>query len=434
MLCNMMAMMIRSLIASESQAREAALALGELDHALSSEQVLGSIVKGLPAQVVEGVRKALATERRELQELVKAYERAKAGDYAPMRRKAGNDPGAALIVARISRALSQKELARKLGLREQAVQRYEAEKYRSISLGNYLKFASVLGLDWRIEIGKANGGGWALAHEISAGEARKVLKHGREQGWFEKDASDEDGLGQLKRHMAEHVVKYGTPSLLRTGLNVVDHSEDWVLLSWKAQVSRRAEAAAEALPTYRPLEVSWLLDLVRLSAHDDGPARAGELLRAHGIVLVIEPPIVGMGVDGAAFLVGDTPVVALTLRRDTIDNFWFTLLHEIAHIILHYRTGLATGFFDDVEAPLLDEMESEANSFAANLLVPEEVWRRSPARIAKSAGPIEALARQLGVHSAILFGRLRRERGDYSIFSNKIGQGTVKRQLLGRTA
>jgi len=426
--------MYRSLIASDSQAREAALALAELDHALSSEQVLASIVKGLPTEVVTGVRKSLTTERREIQELLDAYEQAKGGDFALMRRQAGNDLGAALIVARISRKLSQKELARKLGLREQAVQRYEAEKYRSISLGNYLKFASVLGLDWRTELGRAESGGWALAHEISPGEARKVLKHGREQGWFAHDASDEDGLSQLKRHMAEHAVKYGTPSLLRTGLNVVDHSEDWVLLSWKAQVTRRAEAAAEGLPAYRPMEVLWLQDLVRLSAGEEGPVLAAGLLRTHGIILIIEPHIPGMGVDGAAFLVGEIPVVALTLRRDSIDNFWFTLLHEVAHIVLHYRTGLVTGFFDGEEAPSADEIEAEANSFAANLLVPQEIWRRSPARIAKNAAPIEALARQLSVHPAILFGRVRKERGDYSIFSNKIGQGSVKRQLLGATA
>lgn len=423
-----------SLIASETQVREATLALAELDHALSSEQVLASIVKGLPSEVVNGVRKSLSLERREIQELLDAYERAKNGDFALMRRKAGNDPGAALIVARISRKLSQKELARKLGLREQAVQRYESEKYRSISLGNYLKFASVLGLDWRIELGRPESGGWALAQEISPVEIRKVVKHGRERGWFAYDASDEDGLSQLKRHMAEHVVKYGTPSLLRTGLNVVDHSEDWVLLSWKAQVSRRAEAEAEGLPPYRPMEVLWLQDLVHLSAREQGPALAVALLRAHGIILIIEPHIPGMGVDGAAFLVGDVPVVALTLRRDSVDNFWFTLLHEIAHIILHYRTGLATGFFDSEEASSADDVEAEANSFAANLLVPEEVWRRSPARIAKNAAPIEALARQLGVHPAILFGRLRKERGDYSIFSNKIGQGTVRRQFPGAAA
>jgi len=429
--------MIRNLIASESQARDASLALAELDEALSSEQALAAIVKGLPSQVVDGVRKSLTTERRELQDLLKAYELAKAGDFELLRRKAGNDPGAALIVARISRGLSQKELGRKLGLREQAVQRYEAEKYRSISLANYLKFASVLAVEWRFEFAAGAADGWALAKDISAAEARKVLKHARDHGWFDKDepASDEDGLSQLKRYMAEHVVKYGAPSLLRTGLNVVDHSDDWALLSWKAQVTRRAEVVIErSISSYRPTEVSWLLELVRLSAHDDGPERAADFLKAHGIILMVEPHITGMSVDGAAFLVGDVPVVAMTLLRDALDNFWFTLLHEVAHIILHYRTGLATGFFDNFDTPAVDELEQEANLFAANLLIPEELWRRSPARIAKNAAPIEALARQLGIHAAIIFGRVRMERSDYAIFANKIGQGTVRRQLLGTKA
>jgi len=59
------------------------------------------------------------------------------------------------------------------------------------------------------------------------------------------------------------------------------------------------------------------------------------------------------------------------------------------------------------------------------------VWKRSPARIAKTVAPIEALAKQLGIHPAIVFGRIRKERNDYAIFANKIGQGTVQRQLFG---
>jgi HTH-type transcriptional regulator / antitoxin HigA len=427
-------MITRTLIASDSQARDAALALAELDRALSSEQALAAIVKGLPPQVIGGVRKSLTTERHELQTLLDAYEQTKTGNIELLRRKAGNDLGAALIVARLSRGFSQKELARRLGLREQAVQRYEAEKYRSISLVNYLKFASVLGVEWRIQFAADSRDGWALAKDISPAEARKVLKHARENNWFDNNdqPSDEDGLSQLKRYMAEHVVKYGAPSLLRTGLNVVDHSEDWSLLSWKAQVTRRAEKVIERdSPSYRPLEVSWLLDLVRLSAHDEGPARAADFLKERGIVLIAEPHIVGMSVDGAAFLVGDTPVVAMTLLRDTIDNFWFTLLHEVAHIILHYRTGLATGFFDSFQAAAVDELEEEANLFAANLLIQEELWRRSPARIAKSAAPIEAFAQKLGIHPAIIFGRIRMERNDYSLFANKIGQNMVRRQFFG---
>jgi HTH-type transcriptional regulator/antitoxin HigA len=137
-----------------------------------------------------------------------------------------------------------------------------------------------------------------------------------------------------------------------------------------------------------------------------------------------------MSVDGAAFLVDDVPVIGMTLRRDSIDNFWFTLLHEVAHIVLHYRTGLLSGFFDDVTLPDIDEFEREADRFAQNLLIPDEIWTRSPARIARKAESIEKFAAMLGIHPAIVFGRIQMERDDYSIFADRIGRGTVRKQLL----
>ena len=69
-----------------------------------------------------------------------------------------------------------------------------------------------------------------------------------------------------------------------------------------------------------------------------------------------------MKIDGAAFLVDEIPVIGMTLRLDAVDNFWFTLLHEVAHVILHYRTGLASGFFDDVDNPAIDELESRSRT------------------------------------------------------------------------
>jgi HTH-type transcriptional regulator/antitoxin HigA len=136
-----------------------------------------------------------------------------------------------------------------------------------------------------------------------------------------------------------------------------------------------------------------------------------------------------MSLDGASFLAGDIPVIGLTLLRDSLDNFWFTLLHEVAHIILHYRTGLSAGFFDDLTENDIDEFEVEANQFAGNLLIPEEAWARSPARISKTVEPIERFAEQLGISPAIVFGRIRMERNNYSIFSNQIGRGVVRKLL-----
>ena len=147
-------------------------------------------------------------------------------------------------------------------------------------------------------------------------------------------------------------------------------------------------------------------------------------------MLVAEPQIPGMKVDGAAFLLEGVPVIGLTLRRDTVDNFWFTLLHEVGHVILHYRTGLRTGFFDDTDTTDVDEIEQEANEFASNVLIPEERWKRSPARITKSPAVVEKFAKELGINPAIVFGRIQKERGNYAIFSNSIGRGAVRKHLI----
>lgn len=424
--------MFEGIIANDRQARDAATTLERISRALSSEQIFKSLVEGLPQEVIEGVHRSLRSERDELTDLLSAYGEARAGDPERLRKRAAGDLGGLMIVARVARGWSQKELARRIFMPEQQVQRYEAERYRSISLGNLMRVARALGVSLTADLAGQLPTRWLPDLEMSSSEAQKVLKHAKAQGWLvTPDCSDESGLIQLKRTVAEHVGEHGTPSLLRTGLNVEDHSEDWLLLAWKAQVTRRAKAVIQKQRMhYSPLDVSWLKDLVGLSIRDDGPIAAQSMLAEHGIILVAEPQIAGMNVDGAAFLVEATPVIGLTLRHDRLDNFWFTLLHELAHVVLHYRTGLASGFFDSIESPSIDELESEADRFAENLLIPSAVWDRSPARIAKSPEPIERLAEQLGIAPAVVFGRIRKERRNYALFSNKIGSGKVRRQLL----
>ena len=420
------------IISNDRQARETAALIEQINQALSSEQVLKSIVEGLPREVIDGVRRSLNSEKNELLECLEAYHEARSGNFESLKARTGNDLGDFLIAARIIKGWSQKDLARNLGLREQAIQRYEAERYRSISLGNYLRFAKILSVRLSADLLPAFARDILPSFESTEKEAQKVLKHARAHGWLQNnDESDENGFNQLIRHMTDHVEIHGTPSLLRTGMNVEDHSTDWLLLCWKAQVTRRAKAEIETSKAkYRPLDVLWLMDLVRLSRLENGPRQAKDLLLEHGIILIIEPQIPGMKVDGAAFLIDQIPVIGMTLLRDSIDNFWFTLLHEIGHVILHYRTGLSAGFFDDTETTDVDELEEEANKFAANMLIPEEVWSRSPARISKTAGPIEHFAEQLGISPAIVFGRVRLERKNYSIFSDKIGRGKIRKQFL----
>src|SRR5260370_12143673 len=180
-----------------------------------------------------------------------------------------------------------------------------------------------------------------MASEIKISEIKKIVRHAKQYNWFDDDlvgAPEEESYNYLQRYISNHILTYGSPTLLRTGLNVQDYSNDLLLIAWRARISRVAEnIISNQNPEYNALNITWLRDLVRLSVFEDAPGQARQFILLHGIVLVAEPQIIGLRLDGVAFLVGNTPVIGMTLRRDALDNFWYTLSHEIAHVILHYQ-------------------------------------------------------------------------------------------------
>ncbi|QBK29558.1 XRE family transcriptional regulator [Roseitalea porphyridii] len=425
-------MVFNGITLNEKEVRDARARISRLSEALSSEHALEPIVAGLPPEVVSQVSRMMKAERNRLTQAVEAYEQAK-DTKRPTALKAlvNHDLGLMLIVARIANGFSQKDLAWRLGVKEQQVQRWEAERYAQISLKNYHRVAALLGVrPWADISDQPEFRGLdKVIDGVSKAEIKKILRHGRDNGWFAEDFNE----GELRRYIAENRIDFGSPGLLRTGLNVVDHSEDVMLHAWRARVTARArEAFSGVEEDYEPLELNWMPELVRLSREADGPLRAMTMLANHGIVLIVEPQVPGLKIDGAAFVVDGRPVIGMTLRTDTVDNFWFTLMHELAHVTLHYSTGLAVGFYDQTDqGTSVDEQEEEANRFASNLLIPEERWRRSMARIAKSATVIERFANELSIHPAIVFGRVRKERDDWSLFADKIGRNAVRKLFVG---
>lgn len=417
---------------NEKEARETRARISRLSEALHSERAMEPVVAGLPPEVVSQVSRMMKAERARLTQAVKAYEEAKDTQRpTALKELVNRDLGLMLIVARIANGFSQKDLAWRLGVKEQQVQRWEAERYAPISLKNYHRVAALLGVrPWADMPDQPELRGLdKVIDGVSKAEIKKILKHGRENGWFAEDFTE----AELRRYIAENRIDFGSPGLLRTGLNVVDHTEDVMLHAWRARVTARArEAFAGVEAVHEPLELKWMPEMVRMSNEPGAPLRAVEVLANRGIILIVEPQVPGLKIDGAAFIVDGRPVIGMTLRTDTVDNFWFTLMHELAHVTLHFSTGLAVGFYDQTDQETsVDEQEEEANRFASNLLIPEERWRRSTARIAKSAAVIERFANELGIHPAIVFGRIRKERGEWSLFTNKIGRNTVKKLFVG---
>ena len=75
-------------------------------------------------------------------------------------------------------------------------------------------------------------------------------------------------------------------------------------------------------------------------------------------------------IDGASFYDSKNPVVVYACRYDRIDNFWFTMAHEISHILLHLNKE--NYFLDNLER-LETDMQQEAKDLAVKILKVEDV-------------------------------------------------------------
>jgi HTH-type transcriptional regulator/antitoxin HigA len=151
-----------------------------------------------------------------------------------------------------------------------------------------------------------------------------------------------------------------------------------------------------------------------------------------GVSLVVEPHLPETYIDGAAILARpDQPVVALTLRYDRIDNFWFVLIHELVHISRHLSVDLIA-FYDDLDVEdTTNVQEQEADRLAGEALIPEEEWRKSPASRLRTPEAVQHLASRLRIHPAIVAGRIRHQRKSYRVLNRLVGQGQVRRLFLG---
>jgi HTH-type transcriptional regulator/antitoxin HigA len=201
-------------------------------------------------------------------------------------------------------------------------------------------------------------------------------------------------------------------------------------MAWAAHILDRARAQTPRVK-FKPSGLSddFIRMLTKLSTRDDGPKQAVAAVREIGIAVVVEGGLPGMSLDGASLHTRATgPVLALTLRYDRLDNFWFTLLHELGHIALHLSDPSDDVFVDSLENGANDEQEAEAeaNAFAKDGLIPRDVWLRSDAYRLGSDGSVLKLAKQLGVHPAIVAGRIRHERRDFRLFPQRVGEGGVR--------
>ncbi len=217
---------------------------------------------------------------------------------------------------------------------------------------------------------------------------------------------------EAKMQPAALLRKTSYRSLLRTDKNI--------LSAWMIHVLKKAKAI-KALPKYKlgVVDLAFIRNFIKLSAQEKSPLLAQEQLKKMGIKLVIEPHLPKTYLDGAViFAKKENPVIGLTIRHDRLDNFWFTLAHELSHVGRHYGQNIEI-FFDEkiqeengVEYTAKDK-EKEADEWAEKAILPKDKWEISPAKITPSPMAAQSLANELGIDIAVVAGIVRFKHANY---------------------
>ena len=262
---------------------------------------------------------------------------------------------------------------------------------------------------------------------------RFPLRQMANRGWIESSGKLRENAEQLVKELMERAggAQHVNALYRKNDQNRANAKTDpYALNAWCWQVLAQANETEWDAPYLAPKDPHRLMrEVAELSPPADGPLQAVQFLRDHGIAVEIVPHLPRTHLDGAAMKSKDgRPVIGLTLRYDRIDNFWWVLMHELAHATFHLDDSPA--FIDDLRLDGADETEKEADRFAQDALIPPVAWEASGLTERLSPMGVIGLAQQLGIHPAIVAGRARHAQGEYRRLSQFVGTGEVNHLFI----
>lgn len=417
------------MIYSDKQYRVSTDQLAKLRGALASAQGRESEQTWLKDVEADAIKSQIATLEAELSH----YDLLKAGEITFAKAHSLESLPSVLVQARIAGGMTQTALAERLGMKPQQIQRYEASNYGGASLDRLVEVSKALnvhttGLFEREDASKGAVFSWEDVDDVVWRQfpAREMAS----RGWFDVPRRA-DVFEKVRDYFLQAAGPQFASAYHRKKMHGSSVSNEYALLAWQARILELARKLAEENgPPEFVLDDRWIADLVALTRRSDGPKRAQALLLSKGILLTIEKHLSGTYLDGGAMLDRDgRPVIGLTLRYDRLDNFWFVLFHELGHVFLHLMVGVRYDFFDEEGTTGNDTVEREADQFALDSLIPEGKWDECLSRFALSEEAVQIDAKNLGIDASIIAGRIRKERGDYTLLKSLVGQGQVASQF-----
>lgn len=236
----------------------------------------------------------------------------------------------------------------------------------------------------------------------------------QKRGWIAVSPKLEDLEQEICRFLGIHSLEESvqcTASFRCSAKKQIDPSSRF---AWLKRVEYLASKQSSRTYNRKTLEDS-LPELLSLAAQAEDIGKIPMWLNEIGVSLVLVKHLPKTYTDGAAFFMGARPIIALTLRYNRLDSFWFTLCHELAHILYgNGRTFIDEDVYDTEEEVGEDSITAEekmADEKAKNWLLESKEYNQ----FVKKTDPyfsetvVLDFALRQNRHPSIVVGRLKHE-------------------------
>jgi plasmid maintenance system antidote protein VapI len=232
-------------------------------------------------------------------------------------------------------------------------------------------------------------------------------------GWMKKTTSKEDriiecltffGVSSLAQWQGKYDDAFQKATYRRSSIYA---SSDIATTAWLRQ--GEIETSSSQIKAWSPDQLQAIIPRLRRLTWYKGPElflpKLRALLSGAGVHFAVVRAPKGCVASGAVRIFkNDTPHIQLSFRYLSDDQFWFTLFHEIGHLLLHYD-----------KMPILEDdkiseskIEKEANDFAAQIIVPPK-HREEMYSLVNSRVQIINFAKKIGISPGLIVGQLQHE-------------------------
>ena len=332
-------------------------------------------------------------------------------------------PGETLKEVLINKNMSQQELALRTGVTAKHISTIlNGEKNISVSFANKLEYA--LGIDAAFWITlQTNYDKEILAYEdlhaISNDELaivkrfKQIIQYLTQKDMVQFCVQEDETLLQLRKFFNVSNltviprIAYCAAYRAQTKVNI----DKYVLFGWQSICEHLTEKM-EVSPVEEGEQSKYLLShledikqCIKYPPHEFIP-RLQQIFASCGIAFCVVPAFKGAPVQGFIKYMGNNKtILCMTFRQKRADIFWFTLFHEIGHII----NGDAKQKFIDFES-VENERELKADAFAQNILLDKQRYKLFKKQGNYSLQAIIQFAEEQQVLPCIVVGRLKKEK------------------------